>query len=407
MKSKILAGLLSVTIAFALWFYVINVVNPDYEETYYDVPVVLQNESILTERGLMIIGDAPTVTLRLKGNRSDLVGINNSNLSVMANVSGIAAPGEHLVSYTPSYPGNIPNNAISVQKHDPDFITLQVAKMLTKTVDVKLNYIGSVAEGFIADKENAVVDYTSIELSGPEDVVKRITQAVVDVDMDQKSETVVGEYIYALCDAQGEPVDAQYVTTNVEKLNLSVKVQRVKEITLKVDVVSGGGANDKNTIITMSTEKIQVTGSDAILEDLEELKVGTVELGEILEDQVLTFPIVMPAGIHNETGITEVEVGVKFEGLTTKTLNLTDFKTVNIPAGMSAQLITQALEVVVRGPEKSVNAITAEDCTVTVDLSGAQPGSATIKAEIGTSGSYSEVGAVGAYSVSATVKKIG
>lgn len=407
MKSKILAGLLSVTIAFVLWFYVINVVNPDYEETYYDVPVVLQNESILTERGLMIIGDAPTVTLRLKGNRSDLVGINNSNLSVMANVSGIAAPGEHLVSYTPSYPGNIPNNAISVQKHDPDLITLQVAKMLTKTVDVKLNYIGSVAEGFIADKENAVVDYTSIELSGPEEVVKRITQAVVDVNMDQKNETVVGEYVYALCDAQGEPVDAQYVTTNVEKLNLSVKVQRVKEITLKVDVIAGGGANDKNTIITMSTEKIQVTGSDAILEDLEELKVGTVELSEILEDRVLTFPIVLPTGIHNETGITEVEVGVKFENLTTKTLNLTEFKTVNIPSGMSVQLITQALEVVVRGPEKYVSTITAEDCTVTVDLSGAQPGSATIKAQIGTSSSYGEVGAVGAYSVSATVRKIG
>ncbi len=407
MKSKILAGLLSVTIAFALWFYVINVVNPDYEETYYDVPVVLQNESVLTERGLMIIGEVPAVTLRLKGNRSDLVEVNSSNLSVMANVAGIAAPGEHLVSYTPSYPGNIPSNAISVQKHDPDYITLQVAKMLTKTVDVKLNYIGSVAEGFIADKENAVVDYASIELSGPEDVVRKITQAVVDIHMDQMSETVVGEYVYTLCDAKGEPVDAQYVTTNVEKLNVSVTVQRVKEISLKVDVIAGGGANTENTVITMSTEKIQVTGSDAILENLEELKVGTVDLGEILEDTVLKFPIVLPTGIHNETGITEVEVGVKFEDLTTKTLNLTGFKTVNVPAGMSVQLITQALEVVVRGPEKYVNEITAKDCSVTVDLSGAQPGSATIKAEITTSANFSEVGAVGAYSVSATVRKNG
>ena len=44
MKNKILAALLSVAVAFGLWLYVITVVNPESEKTYYEIPVVLQNK---------------------------------------------------------------------------------------------------------------------------------------------------------------------------------------------------------------------------------------------------------------------------------------------------------------------------------------------------------------------------
>ena len=40
MKSKILTLLLSAAIAFGLWLYVVTVVDPEYEASYYDVPVV-------------------------------------------------------------------------------------------------------------------------------------------------------------------------------------------------------------------------------------------------------------------------------------------------------------------------------------------------------------------------------
>ena len=77
MKNKLIYALLSFVIALGLWFYVIAVVSPESEETYYNVPVVLQNESVLTEKGLMIITqNKPSVTLRLRGNRSDLNKLN-------------------------------------------------------------------------------------------------------------------------------------------------------------------------------------------------------------------------------------------------------------------------------------------------------------------------------------------
>ena len=71
MKNKVLGVLLSLVIAFGLWLYVVTVVSPGSDETYYNIPVTLQNENILKERGLMLTSDYPTVSLRLEGNRTD------------------------------------------------------------------------------------------------------------------------------------------------------------------------------------------------------------------------------------------------------------------------------------------------------------------------------------------------
>ena len=50
MKRKILHGLLAVVLAFGIWVYVVTVVSPESEKTYYNIPVVLDNESVLLER---------------------------------------------------------------------------------------------------------------------------------------------------------------------------------------------------------------------------------------------------------------------------------------------------------------------------------------------------------------------
>ena len=73
MKNKILSMLLSVILAFALWYYVITVVSPGSTDTFYDIPVVLVGETALEERGLMVtsVGNT-TVDLTLSGNRSEL-----------------------------------------------------------------------------------------------------------------------------------------------------------------------------------------------------------------------------------------------------------------------------------------------------------------------------------------------
>ena len=405
MKSKILYIILSAVVSFALWLYVVSVVSPGSEETYYNIPVVLQNENILQERGLMITSDLPTVNLDLSGNRTDLNKLDSNNINVLVNVASIEAAGTHQLDYTVSYPGTVNGNDIIRTGQSTNSIKLTVEKRITKNVDVVAEYIGSVPDGFIADKENALFDYTAIEVSGPESVVDEIAQARIKVDLTDKNVTITGQYIYDLCDADGNPVDVQRVTTNVEAVNLTVKVQRVKEIELKLETTYGGGTTAKNSTVVIEPQTIRISGSDALLEDMDELILGSINLGETLEDTTLTFPITLPEGVTNETGVTEATVTITFADLKVKTLNVSDIQAVNVPEGMEVDMITQALEITVRGPSLLIDAITEKDVTISVDFANAQTGTATMRADVVFSSTFSDAGTVGSYVVSATLSE--
>ena len=404
MKRKILTGLLSFGIALSLWLYVVTVVSPNSDKHIYNVPVSLQGEVILQERGLMVTTvELPTVDLHLGGNRTDLNKLNNSNITIAVDLSRIGEAGIHNLAYTPSYPGDVPNNAITVLSRDPDTVTLKIEERIRKNVPVDVKYNNAVPENYMADKENKTLDYEEINIVGPKSVIDKIAMARIEVDLNDRVDSISEQFKYTLCDEKGEPVDAAMVTTNVEAVTLTLRIVQVKEIALIVDVIDGGGATKDTTQITIDPETIRVSGSDALLEGLESLELGVIDLGEMSEDQVLTFPIKLPEGVTNETGVLEATVDVKFSKLETKTLVIKEFKAINVPEGLKADVITKQLEIQIRGPKSVVNKLTEKDVTVTVDFSNEQAGTASLKAEITINAEG--VGAVGSYMVTATLKK--
>ena len=404
MKNKVLAILLSVVVAFGLWMYVITVVSPESEKTYYDIPVVLQNKNILTERGLMIVSEVPNVTLALKSDRTILNDLNEANINVITNVANIEKPGVHHLTYDIAYPGNIPHNEIAVQSSSTDLITLKVENRIRKTVPVVLDYGDTtVPQGYISDLENAQLNYTVVEIAGPESVIDQIEKAVIDLDLSTQTKTLAGEFKYTLCDKFGAPVAIDLVTTNTELVSVMVKIQKVKEIELKLDIIEGGGATLENTTIDVDTTKIQISGSDTELENLNSLTIGTINLSEVLEDQTLTFPINLPEGVLNQTGVEQVTVKIELPRLKTKTLRVTSISAINVPAGLQADIITKALQVTVRGPSRLIDKIKTENLSAVINLAEAQAGNVTMKAEIRVSEDFAGVGALDTYTVSANL----
>jgi hypothetical protein len=76
---------------------------------------------------------------------------------------------------------------------------------------------------------------------------------------------------------------------------------------------------------------------------------------------------------------------------------------INVPEGMTAEIINANLTVRVRGPEEEIAALTEKDISAVVDLSAAEAGTATYKAFIKISDQFPNVGAMKTSSVSATV----
>ncbi len=407
MKSKFGNFLLALIVAFCLWAYVITTVSPGSEETFYNIPVAREGETVLQERGLMITGVSSTnANLTLSGTRQDLAKVNSGNITLKVDLSKIYEPGTHSLRYTVGFPGDVANDAFVVENRYPEGITFQVEDRRTKEVDVEVRWIGSAPEGYMTDREDRVLDYPTVTVTGPASVADLIEGAVIEVDLTERTESISESYRYTLVDAEGSPVDAELITTNVQEIRLDVKIQRFKDLRLSYNLIPGGGASASNANITFSVNTIRVSGRDALLENLgDELVVADIDLGAIARNTELTCPINLPEGVTNLSGVSETTISIQLVGLLTKNFTLKDFVIVNVPEGMEAEIITQELKVEIRGASALVQMLSEEDIVATVDFAEAEAGSNNYRVTITFSDpALKGLGMVGSYSVYATVK---
>ena len=407
MKRKILYALLAVLVSFGLWFYVVTVVNPEWTDTFYDIPVSMQNQEILQERGLMLIGEnEPKVTLRLTGNRTDMVKLNSGNIKIVVDLAKIYTAGTQSIGYTISYPGDVPSNAFEIVSQTPGMITLSVTEWKSKEVDVE-HFFGEsqVPENYIAFKENATFDYEKITVTGPADVINRIETARVEIDLEGKTDTISQSYGFVLCDAEGNPVDDSLVKTNVESVHYTLKIQRWKEIQLKLDIVEDDLIKIPDCVIDINPATIRVSGSEQVLASLEYLVLGQIKLGELTEDIVnQSYEIVMPEGVTNLSEQLTATVSVDIPELEMRQFKITGIYAVNVPSGMKAEVITKEKMVTLRGDKEVLDSITETDLQIHVDFANAETGTASYKATVRVNSRLEgKVGIVGSYDITATV----
>lgn len=406
-KNKLYSVLLSFLIAFGLWWYVVNNVSMEAEDTIYNIPVALEGENLLGERNLLITSQSTqTVSLTLSGSRSDLNKVNSGNITIKADLSSIDGPGDKIqLAYTISYPGDVASNAFVVESRSPSYIYIDVDSRRTKEVPVVIQWTGTRSDDYIYDTENAVLDYPTITVMGPAEVVDQIDHALIQIDLTDRVISMSESYRYTLCNISGDPVDAGAITTNVDEVRLEVKIHRIKEVQLVAHVIYGGGATEMNTMVAVEPSVIRLSGSEAILEEIgDTYTVGTINLAEIEKSQELKYSIAIPEGVNNLTGVTEAVVSIRFSSLITREFDVANIQMVSVPEGLEAEILNSSIKVKVRGPAFEMNKLTDEDITAVVDFSTAEVGNSTYKAKLSFDADFPNVGALNTYSVSATVR---
>lgn len=412
MKNKLVSILISIAVALGMWLYVITVVSPGSKTTFYDVPVYLEGTSILEERGLMVTDvDTTNVDLELSGNRVDLNVLNNSNIIIKANLATIYDPAEDIqLSYTISYPGSVANNAFTVESRSPGYVTVSVERIAYKTIPVNVITTGSVPAGYVDKAEDMMLDFDEIQITGPASVVSQITQARIEVSLNEQTESVNQSIRYTLCNVSNEPVDSELITVNVKEVNVKIPVLQIKEIKLKVNLVDGGGATTQNSSYTIEPGVIQVCGSKAALAELgNELNLGNVYLAEHSDGATVEMEIDLPSGVTNMSELTKVTVKLKLPELATKTLTISgkDIELVNVPEGMEAELLAQMLNITIRGPQEQIERLSEKDLIAIIDFTGAEPGTSYRRVIVALGEDFSACGAMKIGTVSTTVRLTG
>lgn len=400
--NKIVQILLPLIISFGLWLYVITVVSPGSETVITGVPVNIPSEKILWERGLMLASNTEmTVDVKLAGNRSDLNRLDKNDITVEVDLSPIYEAATYERPCEIRVDGNVTDKSA-----EPGHVKLVVVERQEKKFPITVKTTGRTPDNFVSEKEQ--LDHANVTVVGPKSLVSTVAEAVVEVDLTDRDETIMQTCVVKLLDRQGQPISGLTVLdeageNEITEVAVTIPIVMFKEIPIKISMIPGGGATEANTKLVLSYETISVSGPEAILTGLNELDLGSIDLGQMDQSDTFEFEIKLPDGVTNETGVTKVTATVTLPELMTYVFQVTQIRYSNLPEGMEAELAAKVVEVKVRGSSALVSQMTKEDVTVMVDLSEAKLGTEKYTAQIQFSAFYKDVGAMGSYFVTATV----
>ena len=399
--NKILWMIVSLLLSFLAWAYISSTEDTSVERIFTGVPVVFQGaEELRSSRGLIITdASADSVTVKVSGSRASIGNLHAADLTAVVDVSGISQVRDMTVSYTVRFPDNVNMSGVEVHSKTPETIEFSVVQENSKTVEVKGVFTGSVAEGFTVDP--IVVEPASVTLYGPASELDQIDSACVYIDRQNVSATIGplnSEFV--LLDADGSTIRPASVTSSQTSVTVTVPVLMNKELALKVNLVEGSGATADNTVVEIEPKTIQVAGSTATLENLNQIVIGTVDLTDFAETTTITFPITLDNNIRNLTGTTEATVTVTVTGMETKKFTVTN---ITLTGGVGTLQTTQK-EIVVRGTAEDLANITEENIRIVADLTeyAGATGTIEVPARVYVDG-YEKAGAVGDYTVSVTL----
>ena len=90
--SPVIPIILSLVCAFVLWMYVMSVESPTYTETFKNVGVSLQNESIIAKNGLSVVsGTGYHVDVTVTGRKSIISRLDSDDIKAYVDLSGISS----------------------------------------------------------------------------------------------------------------------------------------------------------------------------------------------------------------------------------------------------------------------------------------------------------------------------
>ena len=398
-SSRVFYIIFSLLASFAIWLYVAYAENPDVSTGISGIRVELRNADYLTDRGLVVTYvSSDTLSLRFLGKRNVVSVLSSDNITASLDLAEIKRAGTYSLPYRVHYPINVAESSVSVTARSTDTIVVVVDNLVKKDIPVRGVYDGGVAEGYRA--EPMEITPSVITVSGPQEIISRIDHARVNILRENISKTVDESVGVILMDENGEEVRSDFVTLSQSTVEVIIPVVMVKDVPLTVNLTPGAGADERNTVLTISPSYVTLSGDAETLNALNQIVLGTIDLKSFAVSTTQRFSIAIPNNTQNLTGMMEATVTVSVEGLETRRIQTTTIQTTNETEGYHYAIITQSLDVLLRGKADDVEEVDPANVRVVADLSalGATVGTYTVPAKVYVDGKEN-VGPIGSYTV--------
>ena len=184
--NKTFLVVLSVVMAFWAWIFVSLNSNDTKGKTISGIAIDMQQvDESIGKLGLSTISaEQPKVTVRVEGVIYDIGNLTASDVRVYPDISKVTTAGVHTVELKGEVEDGDKN--ISIESISPASIQIKFDSLETVTMDIKARLSGYSAPADDYLIRDVSVSPSSVELTGPAEDIARISQCVVEKDIDQE-----------------------------------------------------------------------------------------------------------------------------------------------------------------------------------------------------------------------------
>jgi len=379
-SSNIRTFLLALVLGISVWVSAVTGADPN-EVRVYPTPIPL--EVIGQDPSLVLTSEIPPaieVTLRASRSVWEQLIAQENGISSILDLSGLSA-GEHTVNV------QIRINARPVQivLASPETVTFTLEPLATQTLPVSLSLSGQPAIGYQAGV--TTLDPTQVAISGPESIVKRAARARLPINLDGARESMDQAVDIQIVDDKNALLDG--ITVNPQSVHVVVPISQqggFRDVAVKVVVRGQVAAGYRLENISVFPPVITVFAPDPELVNALPGVVDTqpLDLQDAKENISTRLALTLPNNI-TIVGAQTVQVQVGISPIQTSlTLLNQPIELVGLPEGFAAQVSPKTVDVILSGPLPVLDALTPQDITVTVDVTGLDLGTHQLKPMVET-----------------------
>ncbi len=411
LKDKRVLFALSLVVSVIFWLTVSLVLRPTGEVVISGVGVNVNVQSgILGELGLSVIeGAEKTVNVTVSGTRSVIGGVSAEDIFISPTLTGVSGAGSYELELRATNNSSKDFDIVGIY---PSTITVKFDKFVDKIVRVDYIIDGeyNIPDEFI--QEDIYTDPKEITVTGPEIDLANISKAIVAVALSgEYNETIAAVGEITLVDEKGSPIsyNEREITLSQNTATVYIPLHKTTTLPVTFDYTNiPDGFDISNIKYTLSADEIVVEGEDITLDKYTDIFIGYVDVrGISLATPGVSLPINLPEGLTMQERINKIDIDFNLEGYTEATFAATQVNIINAPKGYKITSNAKRVDVTLIGPEEVINAISAKDIVVQVDMSTReinQTGQYKMAAEVLLPGGEN-AWAIGVYSVNVTVKE--
>ena len=378
LASNIRTFLLALVLGASVWLSAVTGADPD-DVRPFPRPVPL--EVIGQDPSLILTSEIPpTIEVTLRAPRSvwELLIAQENSVHGILDITGLSA-GEH-TQVIQIRIGARPAKTVLVT---PETVTFTLEPLSTQSLPVDIIISGKPAVGYQAG--DATIEPTQIAISGPESIVKQAARARVQVNLDDVRESIDEAFDVQVLDDKNTILNGVSINPQSARVMIPISPQSgYRDLAVKVVVNGQVAAGYRLENISVFPPVITVFAKDPEL--VNELP-GVVEtqaldLQDAKENISTRLALTLPESI-TIVGTKTVQVQVAISPIQTS-LTLLDqpIKIIGLPDGFESHISPETVDVIISGPLPVLDALTAQDITVSVDVTGLDLGTHQLEPKV-------------------------